>query len=669
MTRYLVTAALPYANGPIHLGHLAGAYLPADIYVRYMKQKGEDVLFICGSDEHGVPITLKAENENKTPQEIVDYYHNMMKENFTSFGINFDNFSQTSRMLHHKNALHFFTKLNENGYLEKKTQKQYYCNHCKRFLPDRYVEGECPHCHFDGARGDQCDNCGKVIDNVSLLKPKCKICGGEPDIRETEHFYLKLEMFEEKLKKWLSSKEDWKSNVREFALGWIKEGLKPRAITRDLNWGVKIPHEGYENKVLYVWFDAPIGYISSTMEWAELQGEPALWEKYWKDKDTKLIHFLGKDNIVFHSVIWPSMLMGVDEDYVLPADIPANEYLNIEGQKLSTSRNTAIWLKDYLQSFPPDLLRYSMAMNLPESRDSDFSWKDFQTKNNSELADILGNFINRTIIFIQKYRGGKLSREISLNETDREFFGKVYNKIDDIGMSIEQFKLRKAAFDFMDTAREANKYFTVTEPWTLKDNEQRLNTVLYVCLKAVSILVNAGEPFIPFTSDRVRTFLKMPLAQWDEIRNIEPPLDIGTERMDILFRKIEDAEIEKERAKIGHKEEIKEDDNLITFDDFKKAKLTVAKILTAEKVKKADRLLKLHIDIGSEERTIVAGIAEHYSPDEVIGKNIVIVENLQPAKIRGIESRGMLLAASDKTKKRLSVLFVDENMAPGDSVG
>ena len=668
MTKYLVTAALPYANGPIHLGHLAGAYLPADIYVRYMKMKGEDVLFICGSDEHGVPITLKAEQEKKSPKEIADYYHNMMKKSFSKIGINFDNFSQTSKPLHYKNAAHFFEKLNENGYLEKKQEKQYYCNSCKRFLPDRYVEGICPHCDFDGARGDQCDNCGKVIDNVSLIKPKCKLCGGEPIIKETEHFYLRLDLFEKKLKDWLMSKHEWKSNVREFALGWIKEGLKPRAITRDLKWGVPIPVKGYEDKVLYVWFDAPIGYISSTMEWAERTGDKDKWKDYWKDKDSKIIHFLGKDNIVFHSVIWPAMLMGIDEHYSLPSNIPANEYLNIEGQKLSTSRNTAIWLDDYLASFDPDLLRYTMAVNLPETKDSDFSWKDFQLKNNSELADILGNFINRTVIFIQKYRNGVLDREVELKDVDKEFLGKIYNKIDEIGTLIEDYKLRKASFEFMDIAREANKYFSTTEPWTLKKDEKRLNTVLYVCLKAVTVLSMTAEPFIPFTAEKIRTFLGIERVLWSDIRNTEPPLELKKDRMEILFKKIEDKEIEKQRKKIGKKEE-KEELNYIEFNEFIKSGLTVAEVLNAEKVEKADRLLKLYINIGTEKRTIVAGIAEHYTPEEMRGKKIIIVKNLKPAVIRGIESKGMLLAATDKKKKKLRVVFVDNSMNPGDNVG
>ncbi len=562
MIKYLVTAALPYANGPTHLGHLAGAYLPADIYVRYLRMKKRDVLFICGSDEHGVPVTIKAEEKGQTPQEIADFYHNLMKESFIKFGINFDNFSKTSRPLHHKNSQHFFKRLLENGHLEKKTENQYYCEKCERFLPDRYVEGICPHCKFDGARGDQCDKCGHVIDNVSLIEPKCKLCGSKPIIRETEHFFLKLNEFAEKLKIWIESKTNWNSNVREFALGWIKEGLKPRAMTRDLKWGVKIPVDGYEDKVLYVWFDAPIGYLTSTMEWAEKIGEPEKWIEYWKGNNSRLIHFLGKDNIVFHSVIWPSMLMGVDDGYNLPYDIPANEYLNIEGQKISTSRNNAIWLNDYLDDFPPDIMRYTLAVNLPENKDSDFSWKDFQTKNNSELADIFGNFINRTIVFIQKYNNGELNADINLKDTDKEFLDIINKKMELIGQHIENYKLRKAVYEFMDIARESNKYFTVVEPWTLKKNKERLNTVLYVCLKAVIILSIASEPFIPFTAEKIRKFLNIKELHWDDYKTIKPPLTITTNRMPILFSKIEDKTIELQLEKIfGKKKEEQGDMN------------------------------------------------------------------------------------------------------------
>ncbi len=668
MTKYLVTAALPYANGPIHLGHLAGAYLPADIYVRYMRMKNKDVLFICGSDEHGVPVTIKAEEKEKTPQEIADYYHDLMKDSFIKFGINFDNFSKTSRHLHHKNARYFFKRLYENGYLEKKSENQYFCEKCERFLPDRYVEGICPHCKFDGARGDQCDKCGRVIDNVSLIEPKCKLCGSKPIIKETEHFFLKLNEFQEKLKVWLESKTNWKSNVREFALGWIKEGLKPRAMTRDLKWGVEIPIDGYENKVLYVWFDAPIGYITSTMEWAERIGKPDKWMDYWKGNDSRLIHFLGKDNIVFHAVIWPSMLMGINDNYNLPYDIPANEYLNIEGQKISTSRNNAIWLNDYLNDFPPDIMRYTLAVNLPENKDSDFSWKDFQTKNNSELADIFGNFINRTIVFIQKYNNAELNANIDLQDTDKEFLDIINKKMELMGKYIENYKSRKAVYEFMDIARESNKYFTITEPWTLKNDKKRLNTVLYVCLKAVTILSIASEPFIPFTATKIQKFLGIDNLDWDDYKNIEPLLKLTTHKMPILFSKIEDKTIELQREKMfGSKKE--EQGDMIEFGEFKKTQLVVAKILEAEKVKKADKLLKLKIDIGCEKRTIIAGIAEFYKPDDIIGKNIIVVKNLKPAKIRGVESKGMLLAASDKDKKHLRVVFASDEANPGDNVG
>ncbi len=674
MTKYLVTAALPYANGPIHIGHIAGAYLPADIYARYLKLKGEDVLYICGSDEHGVPITIKAEQENKTPQEIADYYHDLMEKTFENMRIEFDNFSKTSLPIHHKNAQHFFTKLNENGYLIKKTQKQYYCNKCKRFLPDRYVEGTCPHCHYEEARGDQCDNCGKVIDSVSLIEPKCKICGSAPIVKETEHFYLDLSKFSDKLKKWLETKTNWKRNVREFALGWIKEGLQPRAITRDLNWGVKLPIEGYEDKVLYVWFDAPIGYISSTMEYFEKKGNPEKWKDYWFDKNTKLIHFLGKDNIVFHAVIWPSVLMGADEGYILPDEIPANEYLNIEGDKLSTSRNTAIWADDMLREFSADTIRYSIASVFPETKDSDFSWKDFQNRNNSELADIYGNFINRTIVFIQKFNNGKINKDINLIDEDKEFLKLIDQKVKTIGKNIEHFQLRKAVFEFMDIARESNKYFTIQEPWVLnKKDKDRLNTVLYVCMKAVITLIYTGMPFIPDVSKKLIDFLKLENIKWEQISETDIVYEISKEKMSVPFKKIDDKELKKKIESVMNieKENKKEEKavNIVEFNEFKKANLIVAKVLEAEKVEKADRLLKLQLDTGKDKRTIVAGIAMFYKPEEIIGKNIIIVENLKPAKIRGIESKGMLLAATNKDKSKLKVIFVDSEMSPGDNVG
>lgn len=674
MGKYLVTAALPYANGPIHIGHLAGCYLPADIYVRYMRMAGNDMLFICGSDEHGVPITIKAEEEKKTPQQIVDHYHDIMESSFNRFGIRFDNFSKTSLPLHHENAKEFFLKLKENGYISKETEKQYYCPKCSRFLPDRYVEGVCPHCSKDGARGDQCDACGKVVDNVSLIEPKCKLCGSSPEIRETEHFYLDLDKFEGRLKEWLEGRSNWKDNVREFALGWIKEGLKPRAITRDLSWGVKVPVKGYEDKVLYVWFDAPIGYLSSTMEWAQKKGNPEGWKEWWTDKECRMIHFLGKDNIVFHAVIWPSMLMGVG-GYNLPYDIPANEYLNIEGKKLSTSRNWAIWLDDYLENFNPDILRYALASTLPESKDTDFSWGEFQSRNNSELADIFGNFINRTVQFVRKFNDGKVAENPPLNDEDRTFLSNIEKKASDMGSLIETYQIRKAAYEFMDIARESNRYFTVMEPWkTAKTDKERLNSVLYTCMKAVVLLSYVCEPFIPFTAQRMRKYLGLPNAEWKECASIEPPAALPAEDLGILFAKIEDSVIESQKEKLGKPakalsaDSAEEEKEFIEFDQFKKAELAVAKVLSAEKVKGADKLLKLHLDTGDSERDIVAGVALFYKPEDLVGRKIIIVKNLKPAKIRGIESNGMLLAASDSSKTRLNVVFVD-GAESGDGVG
>ncbi len=671
MTRYMVTAALPYANGPIHIGHLAGCYLPADIFVRYMRLKGEDVLFICGSDEHGVPITIKAEEMKKTPQEIVDYYHDIMEKSFKAFGVNFDNFSKTSLPLHHKNAQEFFTILNEKKYISKKTEKQYYCEKCKRFLPDRYVEGVCPLCKSEGSRGDQCDACGKVMENVSLIDPKCKLCGSAPVIKDTEHFYLDLDKFQDKLKEYLTGKTWWKENVREYSLGWLKEGLRPRAITRDIDWGVKVPIEGYDGKVLYVWFDAPIGYISSTMEYFNRLNKKDEWKKWWTDPNTKLIHFLGKDNIVFHAVIWPAMLMGVG-GYNLPYDIPANEYLNLEGKKLSTSRNWAVWLDDYLTRYKPDILRYALASTLPENKDTDFSWNDFQQRNNGELADIYGNFINRTIQFIIKYNDGKVSADPNLNEQDAEFLKLIENKIKIIGDSIESYSIRKASYEFMDIAREANKYFTVQEPWVLgKKDKDRLNTVLYVCMKAVTALACAGDPFIPFSSKELRDFLGIDKFKWDEIMKIEPSENISGKTLGILFSKIEDSVIEEEKKRLGKKMDAgqTEESAEISIDDFKKVALVVARVLKAEKVKGADKLLKLSLDLGGENREIVAGVALHYSPEDLENKKIVIVKNLKPAKLRGITSQGMLLAASNKDKTRVKILFPDESCEAGDTIG
>jgi len=675
MGKYLVTAALPYANGPIHIGHLAGCYLPADIFVRYMRMAGHDVLFICGSDEHGVPITIKAEEEGKTCQQIVDYYHDIMESSFERFGVKFNNFSKTSLPLHHENAKEFFLKLKENGYISKQKEKQYYCSKCSRFLPDRYVEGICPHCSKEGARGDQCDACGKVVDNVSLIEPKCKLCGSSPEIRETEHFYLDLDKFEGRLKEWLEQQTNWKDNVREFALGWIKEGLKPRAITRDLSWGVKVPLEGYGDKVLYVWFDAPIGYLSSTMEWAVKSGVPDRWKEYWHDKDCRMIHFLGKDNIVFHAVIWPSMLMGVG-GYNLPYNIPANEYLNIEGKKLSTSRNWAIWLDDYLDNFNPDILRYALAATLPESKDTDFSWGEFQSRNNSELADIFGNFVNRTVQFVKKFNGGKIAETPSLNEDDKNFLKVIEKKAEDIGALIGSYQLRKAAYEFMDIARESNKYFTITEPWKIaKTDKERLDTVLYVCMKAVSLLAYVSEPFIPFTSLKMKKYLSLEDVKWNEMASVNPPHVLPEEELGILFVKIEDSVIEAQKEKLGkplmnktEKKEAVKEKEYIEFEQFKKAKLVVAKILSAEKVKGADKLLKLHLETGDGERDIVAGVALFYKPEDMVGKKIVIVKNLKPAKIRGVESNGMLLAASNNEKTRLNVLFVEDSES-GDNVG
>ncbi|MCK4966121.1 methionine--tRNA ligase, partial [bacterium] len=477
--RYLVTSALPYANGPIHLGHIAGAYLPADIFVRYQRMKKQDVIFICGTDEHGVPITITAKNENSTPQQVVDKYYKIQKTSFEQLGISFDNFSRTSYKLHYETSQEIFLTLYKKNYLAEKKIKQFYCTHDKMFLSDRYVEGICPHCQTPGARGDQCEACGKWIEQTTLTEPQCKLCGNAPEIRETKHWFFKFGEFQDKLKKWINAKKDWKENVINFCNGWFNEGLQDRAVTRDLDWGIPVPLDEAKGKVLYVWFDAPIGYISSTKEWAQKKGDPDLWKKYWMNENTKLIHFIGKDNIVFHAIFFPAMLMGCG-DYVIPENVPANEFLNIEGSKLSTSKNYAVWLNDYLDKFPPDPLRYCLSTILPESKDSDFSWKTLQARNNYELADILGNFINRTFIFAQKYFDNKIPQPSELRQEDRAMLETCRKSYGTVGGYIEKYQMRNAVKEMMDVARAANKYFNDEGPWkTVKDDKERCAATIY----------------------------------------------------------------------------------------------------------------------------------------------------------------------------------------------
>ncbi len=682
--RILVTAALPYANGPIHLGHLAGAYLPADVYVRYQRAKQRDVVFICGTDEHGVPITIQAEKEGISPKQLVDRYWADHLDTFTRFGITFDNFSRTSSAIHHQTAADFFKKIYDAGYLVERTIQQFYCNSCGRFLADRFVEGTCPRCHHKGARGDQCEACGSSLEQTELIDPYCKVCGHQPMLRETRHLFLKLNEFQNRLENWLKSKTHWKENVLNYCWGWFKAGLGERAVTRDLSWGIPVPVAGYEDKVIYVWFEAPIGYISATKEWAQKIGQPERWQEYWCREDSKLVHFIGKDNIVFHAVIWPAMLMGHGQ-FVLPTEIPANEFLNLQGEKLSTSRNYAVWLGQYLEKFPADPLRYYLAVNAPETKDADFTWEEFQQRNNSELADILGNLINRTLTFARKQYNGQVPAADQLDQTDQMMLALLQEAPQKIGDLIENFELRKAAYALIDVARSANKYFNDQEPWRMvRENPVKAQTPIHICLQAVKTLAVLMAPILPFSAEKVYKMLGIASSvhhePWDHCGERFLPAGHRLGQEEILFKKIEDQEIQPEIERLHHilkqmKETTmtvtdkpeKEDRPRISYEDFAKVELRVAQVLHAEKVEKADKLLKLQIDLGGEQRQIVAGIAQHYRPEQLIGKQIVVVANLQPAVIRGIASNGMLLAAEDD-KGKLALVGLDQPIENGAKI-
>ncbi len=676
--RILVTSALPYANGPIHLGHLAGAYLPADIYVRYQRQMQRDVLYICGTDEHGVPITIKAEKEGKTPQQVVDYFYEDIKKSFTAFGMSFDNFSRTSLPVHHRTAQEFFVSLRDKGYLTQKSSEQLYCEHDKMFLPDRYVEGVCHHCGAPGARGDQCDVCGHVIDPLKLIDPVCQLCGHTPVKRETTHWYIKLQDFEPFLKKWLAEKNEWKDNVKRFCTELLDKGLRERAVTRDLSWGVPVPGED-EGKVLYVWFDAPIGYISSTKEWAEKKGEPDAWKPYWQDKEgTKLVHFIGKDNIIFHAIMFPAMLHG-DKKWVLPEDVPANEFLNLEGNKLSTSKGYAVWLNEFLEKYPADSLRYALAISAPEVRDTDFSWKEFQVRHNNELADILGNFINRTMTFAHKYFDGKVPSAGSLSEDDKAMLDTLREAPDKLARLLEKYQVKEATLQLLNVARTANKYFNDQAPWkSRKENPEKCAATIYVSLETVRALAVMIRPFMPFTSDKVWRMLNLK-TDIDKIHWTaagEPGLTEGDSLNQpvILFEKIEDETIEKEvnrLREIAAQLEEKEPEPLdlkpeIAFEDFEKLDLRTARVVSAEPVKGAKKLLRLQIEMGPETRQVVAGVAEYFKPEELVDKQVIVVANLKPVKLRGVESQGMLLAVQDENG--LAFLTPERNTATGKKV-
>jgi len=674
--RFLVTSALPYANGPIHLGHLAGAYLPADIYVRYHRLKGDDIVHICGSDEHGVPIMLRARSENKSPQEVVDFFHKKNKTSFAAFGINFDFYGRTSSPEHFRTSQEMFRVMAEKDIFILKTDKQLYDPEAKLFLADRFVIGTCPSCGYTDAYGDQCEKCGISLSPTDLIDPRSAITEAKPVLKESTHWYLPLADSQKALEKWIGEHPEWKTNVLGQIRSWFSEGLKDRAVTRDLTWGVPVPEDvandrkvDASGKVLYVWFDAPIGYISATKEWARDQGDPNLWKKYWQQDDSKLIHFIGKDNIVFHCLIFPAMLMA-HGDFVLPENIPANEFLNLEGDKLSTSRNYAVWLDDYLKIFDPDPLRYCLANILPETRDTDFSWKDFQARFNNELADILGNFINRTLTFIHKNFDGLLPEKGNLDSADEELKKRLSQAPNKVGRFIDNFQIRQGVWEAMDLARFANKYFNDKMPWkTIKSDPEKCATTLSLCIETIKTLSVIFEPVIPFTTDKIKRLINLPesgdINEWDDSGEFSILSGHRLNKPEILFEKIEDEIIEKEIEKLKGPtkpaEDVKTEENLITYNEFSKIDLRVAEVVKAERIPKTDKLMKLQIKIGDETRQIVAGIAEHYEIEQIIGKRIVVVANLEPTKIRNEISNGMLLAAKDDGKLTLLTTIDDIN--------
>lgn len=651
--RYLITTALPYANGPIHIGHLAGVYVPADIYVRYLRLKGREVIFIGGSDEHGVPITIKARNEGITPQDVVDKYHAMIKDSFKRFGISFDIYSRTSNKIHYETSSEFFKKLYNEGKFITQTSEQYYDPEAKQFLADRYITGTCPKCSNEAAYGDQCEKCGSSLNATDLINPKSTISGAKPIMKETTHWYLPLNEYEPWLREWiLDGHKEWKSNVYGQCKSWIDGGLQPRAVSRDLDWGVPLPIEGVSGKVLYVWFDAPIGYISATKE---LTPD---WEKYWKDKETKLVHFIGKDNIVFHCIIFPSMLKA-EGTYILPDNVPANEFLNLEGDKISTSKNWAVWLHEYLDDFKgkEDVLRYVLTANAPETKDSDFTWADFQARNNNELLAIYGNFVNRSLVLTHKYFEGVVPPVLEVTDYDNEIIkemGEVRGKVEH---ALENYRFREALQEAMNLARIGNKYLTEAEPWKLfKTEPSRVATILNISLQITAGLTIILEPFLPFSSEKLRKMLNTERLCWEKA-GLTDLLPIGHKinEPELLFEKIEDSVIE---AQINRLKNIKTQNQVqnatvaeqlpsVTFDDFTKMDIRVGKILQAEKVAKTKKLMKLLIDTGVDQRTVVSGIAEYFEPEDVIGKQVSILINLEPREIRGIQSQGMILMAEN----------------------
>ena len=677
--RHLITAALPYANGPVHIGHLAGCYLPADIYVRYLRSKGEDVKFICGSDEHGVPITIKAKKEGITPQQVVDKYHKIMGDAFAGFGISFDIYSRTSSKTHHQTAGDFFKKLYDKGSFTEQVTDQYYDEEAKQFLADRYIVGTCPKCGNENAYGDQCEKCGSSLSPTELINPHSMLSGSKPVMKQTKNWFLPLDKLSPKIKAYIEQHKDWKTNVYGQCKSWLDsgDGLQPRAMTRDLDWGVPVPVKDAEGKVLYVWFDAPIGYISATKDLI-----PNDWEKYWKDKESRLIHFIGKDNIVFHCIIFPAMLMEHGE-FILPDNVPANEFLNLEGDKISTSRNWAVWLHEYLEEFKDkqDVLRYTLCANAPETKDNDFTWKDFQAKNNNELVAILGNFVNRTLVLTHKYYEGVVPETEEYTKDDLRILEEISRAPEKIATALDQFRFREALGELMNLARIGNKYLADTEPWKLiKTDEKRVKTILNISLQITVNLAIVCEPFLPFTSARLFAMLNTTPLKWNaakQTNNLASGHKINKD--ELLFSKVEDAEIEAQVQKLQDSKKLNEQSSVtttqiselksqISFDDFSKMDIRIGTVLEAEKVKGADKLLKLKIDTGIDTRIVVSGIAQYYTPEEMLNKQVSILVNLAPRKIKGIESKGMILMAENDKGELSLVSPTKENTNNGSIV-
>ena len=677
--RKMITAALPYANGPVHIGHLAGVYIPADVYARFQRNTGQEVAFICGSDEHGIPITIRAKKEGITPQDVVDKYHEIIKKSFADLGISFDEYSRTTSKKHYEVSQEFFLNLYNKGKFEEEISEQFFDEQAGEFLADRYIVGTCPKCNNENAYGDQCEKCGSTLSPTELINPKSMLSGNTPVLKETKNWYLPLNEYENFLNEWIikGHQDDWKPNVYGQVKSWLNDGLKPRAMTRDLNWGVPVPLPNAEGKVLYVWFDAPIGYISFTQEWAEKNGKN--WKDFWQNEETDLIHFIGKDNIVFHCIIFPSM-MKAHGDYIMPKNVPAFEFLNLENDKISTSRNWAVWAHEYVEDFPDqqDALRYALLSSAPETKDNNFTWKDFQTKNNSELVGIFGNFINRVTVLTQKYYNGIVPQPNEFEQVDKDLYHEMQQIPEKIGKNLDEFRFRDALTEMMNLARLGNKYLADEEPWkVIKDNPERVKTQMFCALQVAGALAYLCEPFLPFTSQKMKSGLNLENKNWYEVLNT-PPIPTGHQinEMPLLFSKIEDDVIEAQIKKLENTKINNQKTNpnanpmkeQISFDNFTKIDLRTATILEAEKVEKADKLLKLKVDTGVDVRTVVSGIAESFSPEEIIGKQVMILLNLAPRKIRGIESQGMLLLTT-KPDGKLSFVTPDEKVENGIEIG